>query len=124
MKRLLLIIALMLAPHVAVLAQKPFTKPTQSKSLLVISSTAYWTAVFADIQTSRGPNKYETSPLARNSRGGISVPKAMGIAAAPYALSLWLDHKHRAKAATWLRFGFAGGHFAAAVWNSRQGGTR
>lgn len=131
-----LFIALMLAPGMALAqtsasndqarsggrrpARGSYSRLGWQKSALerrgfILSSTAYWTAVFADLKTSKGLR--EGNPLLRNSSGEINVKRFVVFSAVPYAVSLWLDRKHHSKAANILQFVLAGAHGGAAVWN-------
>lgn len=71
----------------------------------------------ADIASSIGSNKREVNPLLRGRDGGISVWKAVTVSAVPELLSLWLDHKHRSKAAAISRFIAGGVHWSVAAHN-------
>jgi len=124
MKPLLIIILLICCSAVSAQSIKPPQKPltretfTKKDTLFVVSSSLYWSSVYADYHTTRGLR--EINPLMRNAQGGVSKPKYMTMVWAQYGGTLWLDHKHHSKLANFIRFAAAGMHFAAAIHNARQ----
>ena len=89
---------------------------TDHKAKFWSSTAIYWTGVESDILTSRGLR--EGNSLFRDSKGELNIPKAVTFSVVPYAISLWLDHKHHSKAANILRYTLGGAHFSVAIHNN------
>lgn len=93
-------------------------KPShRERNLAIATSAFYWTAVMADVYSSRGMN--EGNRLLRNSHGQLDWKKATVVAEVPFVVSLILRYKHHSKAANWIMAVFGGAHTAAAVHNWR-----